>query len=443
LKIFLEKIHFILFSYNLINTNYEEVFMRKIISCFLFFSFIFAEDSFLDIPSSEPENNIDIQTEKNTSFTAYDRELIEDTVARYVNDMMHQKKKPRYQRQPGSFTLPLKKGHVYIEGEYLFWKPYAVIPYAIRKQTFPLSNGNFDNFQVSRVADVSLKANSGYRAKLGFYLPSPTWYLDVEYTQLYAQGVDSVDSQGRGSATAFSPVEELVDIQVPWAAYAPATDSNGPYEVNAKQRMGIKIIDADLAKTFITRSCFTFDPFISFRYARITLGTRIDFKEFQDDNLVSGAFPPYGTNHIDLNNNFLGYGLRAGFKLNWALGNSGFEVFGKGAFSSLVGTFYLRNRNDLNRATNDPAQVNGTSTAAYKFADMQNSFQLVLGLLWGATFYHKCYLGIKAGYEMNTWPEFIKSLNFDTTNAEIYGGYVAWNRKLAMQGLIASIKLDF
>src|SRR5690606_34516583 len=220
---------------------------------------------------------------------------------------------------------------------------------------------------------VSIKAHAGFRLQLGYYIPRPTWYTTAQYTQLFAKGTDRLTNNGKradsvdsadGTPPSFEPLAWI------WPLAAPVTGANEGAEASAFEQVRLKTLDWSLARSFITSSCFTFDPYFGFRYARVKVGMELSYSSTSSQGSLSGLVV---SAQVKLKNNLNSFGLRGGFKANWKLGK-GFEIFGNTSFSTLLGTFYLVNRTQVNQVTSSIRQQSAL-TDAQKYRDIYQSFQ--------------------------------------------------------------------
>lgn len=335
----------------------------------------------------------------------------------------------------GSYTLALDKGAVFMEGEYLYWKPYAFIPYFVRSEVSAAAITTN-----RKEPQLSLKAHSGYRLNIGFYLPTPSWYTNAQYTQLFSEGNSFISTNG----------DPLSNLQIgrqrasliwPYKDAASGSSTN-PVQANAHERLRLKLVDLVLSRSFKTKYFFTFDPYFGLRYARVKVDMRILYSQPQLIGPYTGFI---GTIDVDLTNNFNAWGLRTGFKTNWKLG-SGFEIFGNASLSSLLGTFLLKNNQTYFRFGQSAGELfDVLSTSCQKITDIQLAYQFALGLIWGKKIKNQYYLGMKLGYETNIWPDFVrvKAYPIPLTSFESIPHIFPFKNNLSTQGITASMRLDF
>lgn len=357
----------------------------------------------------------------------FELETIIDTSENDFIDLNRAKSTPSYQTTPSKISrntlnTPPKSMHLSLEGEYLYWKPYAFIPYAIKNN---LTGAGFEtNYQNPQ---LNLKPHFGFRGVLGIYLPTPTWYVTSSYTQFLSTGSSFISTEGR------SRRNEL-KLSYIWAAVSPVSGANtGPGDASATEKVFYRNIDVLLNRDFVCSSCFNLDTFFGVRYSRIAVSMDILYTE-QDAS--SGQF---GKVRVQLGNHFNAIGMNAGMKGNWKL-PKGFEIFSKASLSSLVGRFFLKNQQHIFRPSD--GDLSPIITNDNKFSDIYISTQLALGLSWGVFFNKNAHLRLQAGYELNVWPGLIR-IEEIPNQSSFFTRTVPFKNFLSMQGLTASIKVDF
>jgi len=291
-----------------------------------------------------------------------------------------------------SYEYPLVCGHMFLTGEFLYWKPKVPILWGTVSEnlgkTQPDLNGVFSN---RKDGIVNMQGHAGYRIEVGFYLPPNAWTTSIRYTQFYSSGNDFLTENG--DAINFG-------LAIPYESLAPAS-SLGPEEASADQRIRLKLLDWTLQKSIFWCNRFNLNPFFGLRYGWIYNDMTILVSA---PNTTTGAI---GFNEIDLNNHYRAFGLITGLKMNWLLG-CGFEIFGNFTLSGLWGKYDLRNKQSGLRA-NNAGIVPFKFTTHNKLYTGKPIFEFLFGLNWGRRFYcNKLYFGMKAGYEISVYPSQIQ-----------------------------------
>jgi len=336
--------------------------------------------------------------------------------------------------------LPVKCGNLFMEGEYLYWKTYTVVPYAITRTVVPPFTSGLRTIVNEDVNTVKMDGSSGYRLTLGAYF-SDCWFGLGTFRQYDTDGTNSVSVRGVDGFPL--PLQQW--ISAVWATNPANSDTNNggpPVSASARQRHREKVLDFDFLKEFAC-SRFTFSPFLGVRFAWVKSDLRVDY--FQ--NFTPGTGTVSYNNHVDVNNHMnLGVGLHTGMLSNIDLG-WGFGFYGTSGLAALVGQFQFEHREDVtDEFTGTDFPVTYTSTRSYKVTDFQTTWELGVGLNWG---HHFCdcgyYLGLKVGYEANIWPNFFRSFHtLRTTSVQNNAERMSlWTRSILTHGLNVGARFDF
>lgn len=203
-----------------------------------------------------------------------------------------------------------------------------------------------------RVNQVAFELTPGLRVNLGSYLGCNGWQMDFSYTRLYSDRRDTLNY--------------IYDAKI-----------------SAKQDLKYNVFDWKMMKTITFPYCFTLEPYFGVRAAWI-------YNELD----INGSIQPItGDVSIEytskVENNFRGAGFESFWRLCW-------------------GTYDLKNRSPYNQYTVDTT-LSYINSSYNTLKGVQSAFQLALGLNWGH-YFCKCkyFLGLKAGYELNAYPDLIK-----------------------------------
>ncbi|MGD2169267.1 MAG: Lpg1974 family pore-forming outer membrane protein [Chlamydiota bacterium] len=354
--------------------------------------------------------------------------------------------------------LPNKNGYVFFAGEYLFWKAYTEIPYAILKYAAPpfLLINSSEPFN-QEVESTELNAHSGYRINLGIYL-SKNWLFLGTLRQFQAHGANGISTGG--DPTDDMPVQEKSWIDMVWMSNNPANlnfNQGAPVSANATQRYRETVFDVDFLRSFICNR-FTFNPFLGVRFAWLKADLRVDYL-LGSSNDTQGNLPLPFTNHVDIANHMnLGVGLHAGLssniKLCW-----GFGVNSKIALAPLIGQFQYAHKEDVVDSSDRPTstyfqRVAYTTNRSFKVTNFQTNWELGVDLNWGRHFQNcKYYLDLKVGYDVSVWPRFFTAIRQseyrgDDTNVSLQMPnqtdlMSSWTESLLTHGLKLGARIDF
>jgi len=342
-----------------------------------------------------------------------------------------------YRRCCFGLPLPVKCGWAFVEGEYLYWKAYTVVPYADFKFNVAPFNFSSDEPYSSDIKTVSMSGASGYRVTLGVYFNNCS-YGTAQFRYFATDGSDSFSAPANDAVQ----LSRRDSFNNPWDMYGIVTNTVAlPFSVSAKQRHREKILDFDYNKLF-TCGRYSMTPYMGVRFAWVKSDLSINYirinpAEDQPPTISRSA-------HVDINKHMnLGVGLHSGFNthsdLCW-----GFGAYTTSSVSILVGQFQRRLREEMFSDTTGATRA--TVTSGYKVTDFQTNYQLGLGLDWGKHFCKCCYyLGLKIGYEANVWPNFFDVFEvatgaIDTRTSPIVNYY---SRSLLTHGLNVGARFDF
>ena len=343
-----------------------------------------------------------------------------------------------YRRCCFGLPLPVKCGWAFVEAEYLYLKTYSLTPYASeRYRVPPFTIGTTVNTYSSNIHNVPLSADSGFRVALGVYFSNCS-FGTAKYTQYSTDGSDSfsvgsvnTDSAQSNSIAAYWLLNDLFEGD---------TTALLSLSASAKNRFRMEMLDFDF-NTVYTCSRYAFSPFVGVRFAWVKSDLRVDYVA---ENSAVG-FPQ--THHVDVNHHLnLGVGLHTGMDMNVDL-CWGFGAYATSSFSALIGQKYYRIRDESTLFDSVTGFAStSTLTQNYKDTDLQMNAQAGLGFTWGKHFCKCCYyLGLKLGYELHYWPNFVSYLeeynvSTDPTNpSDIFN----WRRSVLSHGLNVGARFDF
>ncbi|MGD2169494.1 MAG: Lpg1974 family pore-forming outer membrane protein [Chlamydiota bacterium] len=325
-----------------------------------------------------------------------------------------------------SYEYPLCEGSMFVEGQFLYWKPKVPIVWATRAENIQAQNpdlpSSFSNDIV--VGTVDMKAHAGYRLQLGFYLPPEGWTTYFQYTQFMARGSNSLDELGD---------PDRYSLNIIWQSLNPTENGagGGPEAGSATQKIRLKLLDWVMERSLFWWSKFSFSPFFGLRYGWIKNDLNILGSQL---NVASGLF---GTDSIDVNNHFKAFGLLTGFKANWLLGY-GFEIFGNLTLSGIWGRYDLTHKEAYHFVnSSDPLIVPYIATNHKKLYMAKPIFEFLFGINWGKTIKdEKMHIGLKAGYEISIYPS---QIQISRSGASALPN----NVDQTIHGLTTAARLDF
>ncbi len=350
-----------------------------------------------------------------------------------------------------SFITPLvkDKGIVFFEGEYIYWKPSAILPYATTMNSIfpngvPINNTGNKVATNKKIHSVSFNMQSGFRILAGAYLPVEGWTTSATYQYLSKTATANTQGPPRNNTALNS---ENLNLAAVWqSVYLANNASSKLTNANATQKFNYKIFDWIFKKALYFQEKYGLFPYCGVR------GAWIDNKL---DVLYKGVYIS-GSTLIDLQDNakiktaYYGWGLRGGLEGSWLLGY-GFEIFGNSALSLLWGKQNFRNTENFIAVINSiqrPGSVDGN----IQFNVVHYAIELGFGINWGLHLYNdSMYLGLKILYEATLWPDLIQVRRILREEETLTSSMQAFaspfdatlDSSLSVNGLTIGLKLDF
>ncbi len=239
----------------------------------------------------------------------------------------------------------------------------------------PITNGEVEGFSNDH---SDWDYNWGARVGAGFYLDHDAWNLDFNWTYLKLSDYKRLNvTTGGGTIIPLwgvgndTPTAQLIN---------PRTSAvwDGHYNT----------LDIRLGKPYHVSRYLVMNPHFGVRGAWIDQHYSCDYS-----GQASGQTTRW-VHHSD--NDFWGFGARAGFDSDWILGK-GFCLFGNFATSLLYSKF------DIDQHLTFPQDNQGFDLDDDHYMNVPN-MEIVLGLGWGKHFdKNKYHVGLRAAYEFHYW----------------------------------------
>jgi hypothetical protein len=220
-----------------------------------------------------------------------------------------------------------------------YWKAYEDgLEYAVETEVentaserYRLVNADFKN--------PKFKGDLGFKLGLGYNTTCDGWDMGLLWTWYHgkASSHDEADEDTVSLLTLWSDQKAGIDPGV--ALFATDIQSNWKLELN--------FIDLELGRKFWNSPRVDLRPFIGLRIAYLDQDLRLEHKggTWSDSQIQS-------INHVHIENDFHGVGIRAGMNSNWHFG-CGWALYGDFALSPVYGKFSV-DHNEDNRRTVDP-----------------------------------------------------------------------------------------
>jgi|GEM_PF-4763401 len=315
-------------------------------------------------------------------------------------------------------AYPLKDGSISLNGEFLWFKPYAFIPFSVT-HTLAGPENYLDN---QRVQKVNLSFHPGLRLSLGFYMPTPHWKIHLTYTRFRTSDYRDVYP---------GPNETLTPI---WQS-AQLSSPNEQECAHAKQMLNYNVFDWDLQNHLSSGKHFVLNSSFGLRtaYIRNDLTVRYDGESRTPKAPVE--------DRANIKNHFRGIGLKGGLAIHYLLGQN-FELFGTSSISLLLSRITRHHHEKYTAISTSGELFSGRVGNSNRFLSTKSAFDLALGLSWGHYFgeAQQRYFGLSAAYEVHIWPDQIQLMRIQPTLNNPIDFYKA---DLCFQGLKLKGTLEF
>ncbi len=323
-------------------------------------------------------------------------------------------------------TYPLKNGSISLNGEFLWFKPYAFIPFSLTH----ITTGPRDYFDNQRVQKVNFSFNPGFRLQIGFYMPTPSWKMHWTYTRFRTSDKRDVYPD---TNEVLSPIWESIQLFIP-------TNVGSHTSAHAKQMLNYNVFDWDLQSSLFSGMHFALTPTFGVRTAYI----RNDLTVRYDGENISPELPV--EDKVNVKNHFRAIGLKGGLNLSYLLGQN-FELFGISAVSILLSRI-TRHHHEKYIAVNTTGELfSGRVGNSNRYLSTKSSFDLALGISWGLYFgeAQKRYFSLSTAYEVHIWPDQIQLMRIQSSNnlGDLSNPIDFYKADLCFQGLKFKGSLEF
>ncbi len=308
-----------------------------------------------------------------------------------------------------------------ITWDFLWWKPYANVPYACTYEKTTLPETNSTIYSNEKTKEMQLAFHPGFRVGIDLNLPVDSWKTSLQYTRFVAK-----------DGTFFSPKQGRF-FQGIWDTLGVIQESSLSPTVDVEQNINFNTVDINLLHTMYGKK-FIYIPFVSLKAALIKNHLYPSYRAFEP------ATNALLKNTARLTSQYRGVGLRTGFLSDFVV-NKMWKFSGKTAFSALLSRTTFRTENAYQIATSS-AQNTGTVRSN---AIRELHIQQVLELSFGTSFTYESvcndrYLSISANYEAEIWPNHLYMQRLKPGGDAPIQYY---RNALAFQGLTAKATLAF
>ena len=266
--------------------------------------------------------------------------------------------------------------------------------------------------------------NPGVRVGMGFYLHHDAWSIDFDWTWLNITNYETESAANAGV---------IVPMWIPPLAIDTTGVATGSWRsISAVWDASYNTLDARLGKPYHISRDVVFKPHVGVRAAWIE----------QHFSVHSGG--TFNGQHDAIHhgeNDFWGFGARAGLETEWIVGK-GWQLFGNMAGSMIFGKFDV----DQHIALGAGVANTGYDLEWNHYQNVPN-MEIQLGIAWNKYFNKNKYrIGLAAAYEFHEW--------FDQFNMRRFYGYTTdptdyqWQNdtssrgNLTLNGFSVKLQLD-
>jgi len=221
----------------------------------------------------------------------------------------------------------------------------------------------------------------GFKFGIGYDTTCDGWDFGATWTWYKGKANDHIEAEQDDNDVIIAllsnhPTEFLLSL---------ATDVKSHWELD------LNLVDLELGRKFWSGKRLALRPFIGFRYASIEQDYDVEYK--------GGDFTPLN-DKVKMDNDFTGFGIRAGLNSVWNLG-CGWGIYGNLALSSVYGRFKVEIEEE---ARESQSPYDKTKYTDYKrhFRANRLMTDLAIGVQWSALFC-ECQYGftIALGWEQH------------------------------------------
>jgi hypothetical protein len=305
-------------------------------------------------------------------------------------------------------AMPNSMG-LWLDGEVLFWQSsVGSLDYGVESNSTTL-------IRHGHVKHPHFDWDWGFRLGAGYKVPYDRWDLFASYTFMRSHAHGHTE----GSHIVFPS----------WASGANFSGTGTFYASKAKAHwhLTLNMIDLELGRNCFAGQWLTIRPFMGVRGLFIDQDYNVEYQ--------GGTVAPNDEDHIHLDTDFWGVGIRMGFNSLWGLGK-GFGLYGNGSASLLSGHFDVEEKEKLEYADRELLNTERDVDNVIVTAD------LALGLQWDYLFSKDRYhFGVKFGWELNLFFDQNQLFNFLSSNNP--GAISFRDDDLSFQGLTLGLRFDF
>jgi len=269
-----------------------------------------------------------------------------------------------------------------------YWKSHQDgMEYAIESQ---VDNSSSERYRLidAEFKNPSFKGDFGFKAGVGYNTTCDGWDFGVLWTWYH----------GKANSHNKAEEEDNITLLSLWSDQTTGIDTGNPLfatDIQTNWKLKLNLIDFELGRKYWNSPRVDLRPFIGLRIALLDQDYRIEQKggTWDDSDILA-------INHIHLENDFNGAGIRAGLDSNWHFG-CGWSFYGDFALSQIFGRFHI-DHNEDDRQTVTPFDKIKVLEAKDSFKTTSLFVDLGLGLSYSVLLCDCDYgLAVSFGWEQH------------------------------------------
>ncbi len=229
------------------------------------------------------------------------------------------------------------------------------------------------------------KWDFGFKLDLGYNTTCDGWDFGVVWTWYRGKANDHIEAE----------IDDNHTLLPLWSAYSPTIgtpEGSVTYatDIETHWKLQLNLIDFELGREYWTSKYLSFRPFVGLRIAFIEQNFEIQHKGGVWDFQRFGTESVRVNDKVDLDNDFKGVGVRAGFDTVWNFG-CGWGLYGNFASSIVYGKFSLDHDEEM-RVAEIPFDKIKILEAEESFHASRAMLDFGLGIQW-ASLFCDCHYG--------------------------------------------------
>jgi len=242
------------------------------------------------------------------------------------------------------------------------------------------------------------KWDFGFKVGLGYNTTCDGWDFGVVWTWYRGKANDHIERETEDNQTLLPLWSAFSSSGIPGSTTPqPTYGILWATDIETHWKLQLNLIDIELGREYWTSKYLSFRPFVGLRIAFIEQNFEIQHK---GGSWSATSAAPAFNDEVDLDNDFKGVGLRAGFDTVWNFG-CGWGLYGNFAASIIYGRFSLDQDEEIREAASPYNKIKILETEE-SFHASRAMLDLGLGIQWHSLFCD-CQYGftVQLGWEQH------------------------------------------